>query len=85
LALTQSEPEIAALKAELDEFRKETERIRQALGCVGGRAATAGDRIVNTAEFRLNALAKQIASIDERLPRQPGRRAGFRPARRAAV
>ena len=41
--------EVEALRAELEQFRREKERIRQVLGCVGGKAATAGDRLVNVA------------------------------------
>lgn len=41
--------EVEALKAELEHFRTERERIRQVLGCVGGRAVTTRDAVVNVA------------------------------------
>lgn len=47
MAASLSEREVEALKAELEQFRGERERIRQILGCIGGKIGTAGDRAVN--------------------------------------
>jgi hypothetical protein len=134
MAASLNDREVEALQAELEHFRCERERIRQILGCVGGKVGTAGDNVVNAAfvagivflfglwlvrhftpvpldlppmlslelgvllvslkivwmihrqtkvehfqfwilssiEFRLNAMAKQLAGMDERLLAQAG-------------
>jgi hypothetical protein len=41
--------EVDALRAELEHFRRERERIRELLGCVGGKTGTTGDAVVNVA------------------------------------
>jgi len=41
--------EVEALRAELEHFRCERERIRRILGCVGGKVGTTSDNAVNAA------------------------------------
>lgn len=49
MASSLNDREVEALQAELEHFRCERERIRRVLGCVGGKAGTTGDTVVNVA------------------------------------